>query len=79
MGFTNAGKASQILTDLDNLSNEFNNNIYPKLTSLLVHEWNPGIDNDTKITVLFESMNSTEGGYFREDDEYDKLAIARFQ
>ncbi len=66
---------SQALIDLDNLSAEFDGNIYPKLTSLFGSEWNPGIDNDSKITVLFESINSAEGGYFREDDEYDKLQI----
>ena len=66
---------AQILTNLNNLSDEFDNNIYPKLTSLFGSEWTPGIDNDPRITVLFESMNSTEGGYFRENDEYDKLQL----
>jgi peptidoglycan hydrolase-like protein with peptidoglycan-binding domain len=66
---------AQILTDLDSLSSEFNTNIYPNLTSLFGNEWNPGIDNDSHITVLFESMNSAEGGYFRETDEYDKLQL----
>ena len=75
MGFPDSGTATEILTDLDNLSDEFNNNIYPNLTSTFWFEWTPGIDNDTRITVLFESMNSTEGGYFREDDEYDKLQL----
>ena len=68
-------KQTEILADLDNLSNEFDNNIYPTLTSAFGQEWNPGIDKDSRITVLFESMNSTEGGYFREADEYDKLQL----
>ncbi len=68
-------KQAEILTDLDNLSKEFDNNIYPILTSTFGSEWNPGIDKDSRITVLFESMNSTEGGYFRETDEYDKLQL----
>jgi hypothetical protein len=68
-------KQVEILADLDNLSDEFNNNIYPTLTSVFGSEWNPGIDNDSKISILFESMNSTEGGYFREADEYDKLQL----
>ncbi len=66
-------KKNSILTSLDSLSNEFNNNIYPNLTSLFGSEWSPGIDNDQKITVLFEAMNNAEGGYFREADEYEKL------
>ena len=64
---------AKVLTDLNSLSGEFSNNIYPKLTSTFGNEWTPGIDNDTKITILFEPMNSIDGGYFREDDEYDKL------
>ena len=69
------GKQNQVLADLGNLSNEFDGNIYPTLTSTFGSEWSPGIDSDTKITVLFESMNSAEGGYFREADEYDKLQL----
>ncbi|MCX6722143.1 MAG: peptidoglycan-binding domain-containing protein [Candidatus Staskawiczbacteria bacterium] len=68
-------KQAQIYINLNNLSEEFDNNIYPNLTSLFGTEWNPGIDNDSKISVLFETMNSTEGGYFREADEYDKLQL----
>ncbi|MGD0576736.1 MAG: peptidoglycan-binding domain-containing protein [Candidatus Staskawiczbacteria bacterium] len=68
-------KQAEVLTSLDVLSGEFDNNIYPNLTSTFGSEWSPGIDNDPRISVLFESMNSTEGGYFREDDEYDKLQL----
>jgi len=69
------GKQSEILADLDTLSSEFDNNIYPNLTSVFGSEWNPGIDKDPKITILLESMNSAEGGYFRESDEYDRLQL----
>jgi peptidoglycan hydrolase-like protein with peptidoglycan-binding domain len=68
-------KQAQILNNLDNLSAEFNTNIYSSLTSLFGSEWNPGIDGDSRITVIFESMSSAEGGYFRETDEYDKLQL----
>jgi len=68
-------KQVEILAGLDNLSSEFDNNIYPTLTSAFGLEWNPGIDKDNRITVLFELMNSTEGGYFREADEYVKLQL----
>ncbi|OGZ79635.1 MAG: hypothetical protein A2358_01570 [Candidatus Staskawiczbacteria bacterium RIFOXYB1_FULL_37_44] len=68
-------KQNTILANLDNLSVEFSNNIYPKLTSTFGQEWNPGIDGDSKITVLFESMNNEEGGYFREADEYEKIQV----
>ena len=68
-------KQAEILADLDSLSNEFDSNIYPTLSSLFGSEWNPGIDKDPRITVLFESMNVTEGGYFREADEYEKIQV----
>lgn len=68
-------KQTMFLASLDNLSNEFSTNIYPVLTSAFGQEWNPGIDGDSKITVLLESMNSEEGGYFREADEYEKLQV----
>ena len=64
-----------ILSDLDNLSAEFNNKIYPVLTATFGSEWRPGIDNNYRTSVLFESMNSGEGGYFREADEYPKLQM----
>jgi hypothetical protein len=70
-----SAKQTAILGDLGNLSDEFDSNIYPKLTSSFGSEWNPGIDKDSRITVLFESMNSTEGGYFREADEYEKIQL----
>jgi hypothetical protein len=72
----NQAKQTEILSGLNNLSVEFDTNIYSKLTSVFGYEWNPGIDNDSKITVLFESMNSTEGGYFREDDEFSKIQLS---
>ena len=68
-------KQNEILASLDNLSSEFSKNIYPTLTSVFGKEWNPGVDGDSKITVLFQAMNSSEGGYFRTADEYIKLQI----
>src|SRR3989344_328785 len=68
-------KQNEILANLGNLSSEFENNIYPTLTSVFGSEWNPGVDGDSRITVLFEAMNSNEGGYFRTADEHIKLQI----
>lgn len=69
-----SGKDS-ILANLDELSSEFEGNIYPVLTSVFGSEWKPGVDGDEKITVLFTAMNSHEGGYFRTNDEYVKLQL----
>ena len=68
-------KKEEILKNLDVLSAEFQNNIYPKLTSIFGYEWRPGIDNDEKITVLFHPIEGGEGGYFRTADEYEKLQL----
>jgi hypothetical protein len=69
-------KKNEVLAYLDMLSKEFDSKIYPTLTSIFGFEWRPGIDGDDKITVLFESMNSAEGGYFRTTDEYIKLQLS---
>jgi hypothetical protein len=58
---------------LDDLSAEFENKIYPKLTSTFGEERKPGIDGDEKITILFHRMKEGVGGYFRNVDEYLKF------
>lgn len=68
-------KKQEIGAHLDLLSNEFDQTIYPNLTAVFGQEWKPGVDGDNRITVFFQSMNSTEGGYFREADEFIKLQI----
>lgn len=64
-----------ILSQLSSLSDEFSNHIYPVLTSTYGSDQAPGATGDTKITVLFESINSDLGGYVRTDDEYSNLQI----
>ncbi len=68
-------KQNEILGKLDTLSAEFSNTIYPNLTSIFGPEWRPGVDGDTKITVLFHSMKEGSAGYFRSADEYLKLQV----
>jgi len=52
------------------LGTEFDENIYPKLTNLFGDVWNPGIDNDPKITILFSLLIGGVGGYFDPGNEY---------
>jgi len=68
-------KQDEIITNLNSLSLEFDNNIYPTLTSVFGTEWKPGVDGDNKITILLHSMKEGIGGYFRSTDEYLKLQI----
>lgn len=58
-----------------NLGSEFENNIHPKMISVFGSEWNPGIDNDPKITILLSRLKENAGGYFNTFDEYLKKQI----
>jgi len=60
---------------LRNLDNEFYYKIYPTLTSTFGHEWRPGIDKDSRITILIHPMIKEAGGYFNSGDEYPKLQV----
>jgi hypothetical protein len=52
------------------MGKEFDTNIYPELTNLFGDVWNPGIDNDVKITILFSRLIGGVGGYFNPGNEY---------
>lgn len=54
------------------LGQEFDSNIYPKETQFWGTEPNPGIDNDSKITIVLENLISGNGGYFDTSNEYPK-------
>ena len=58
---------------LDALTKEFDEKIYPELTSTYGQEWKPGIDSDEHITILFHRMKENAGGYFNNGDEYRKI------
>lgn len=68
-------RQSEILNNFNNLYIEFENKIYPKITSLFGYEAKPGIDNEDRITILFHRMIEDAGGYFRSVDGYYKLQI----
>lgn len=65
--FTNQSEAMETI---NSLAAEFSNKIYPDLTGFYGSEWNPGIDNDPKVTILIHPMVKDAGGYFSEKDEY---------
>ncbi len=60
---------------LSNLSQEFENKIYPILTLNYGSEWKPGIDKDTRITILIHPMTETSAGYFNPGDEYPRAQV----
>ena len=54
------------------LGQEFDNNIYPKETQFWGAEPNPGIDNDSRITIVLENLVFGNGGYFDTSNQYPK-------
>lgn len=68
-------KRDAILANLNSFSTEFDNHIYPVLTSIYGFEWKAGVDGDSRITILFEPMKDGSAGYFRSTDEYLKLQL----
>ncbi|MCK4918984.1 MAG: hypothetical protein KAS01_01225 [Candidatus Pacebacteria bacterium] len=74
-GLSNAQK-NEFDLNLDLLANDFDDTIYPKMRNIFGTEWNPGIDNDSKITIFFTRTKENVGGYFNPNDEYSKDVIA---
>ncbi len=54
------------------LGQEFDTNIYPTEIQFWGSEPNPGIDNDSRATILFEDLISSNGGYFDTANQYLK-------
>ncbi len=63
-------KRKEVNIAIDDLNKEFESKIYPVLTSNFGSEWKPGIDGDTKITILIHPMIEMASGYFNTGDEY---------
>ncbi len=60
---------------LEDLSDEFDDVIYPKLRAVYGSEWNPGIDGDSKITILVSQLVNSAGGYINTYDALSKTTI----
>ena len=68
-----ASEKNDLQIALFELGQEFQNHIYPVLTSTFGSEPKPGIDQDERITVLIHPMIGGAGGYFRSGDVYEIL------
>ncbi|MDP4006977.1 MAG: hypothetical protein Q8P55_00055, partial [bacterium] len=64
---------SEVQLRIADLDREFHARIYPTLTAVFGSEWNPGIDEDPRITVLFEQMKEEAGGYTNYANEYERV------
>ena len=56
--------------DLEGASRVFEEEIYPRVTSVFGTEWTPGVDNDPHLTILHARLDPGTGGYFSPVDEY---------
>ena len=65
-----SGNKQEIDNELYNLSSEFEHRIYPILTQTFGFEDNPGIDNDSRIIIVFHKMKDDIGGYIQTADHY---------
>lgn len=71
----NPFRRSELLNKLNIAAFQFENKIYPDLTSAFGSEWKPGVDGDEHITILVHQMKGGANGYFRTADEYLKLQV----
>jgi len=63
---------TSLTNEINTLALEFDQNIYPRETQFWGSEPNPGIDNDSKLTVVLEDLISGNGGYFDPSNQYSK-------
>src|SRR3989344_3610276 len=61
--------------DIRALAAEFDSVIYPRMISFFGSEPNPGIDNDSKITILLTRLVPSAGGYFDTGNQYSVNAL----
>jgi immune inhibitor A len=61
-------------SDIKNLMDAFESNIYPTNREFFGSEWIPGVDDDPHIYILYTGgLGATVGGYFYSPDEYNPL------
>lgn len=61
---------NQVLTQINTLADEFDKRIYPTETQFFGLEPNPGIDGDSRITILLTPLIENAGGYFNAANQY---------
>jgi hypothetical protein len=59
-------------SDLQELAAEFDGTIHPRSTSFWGRENDPGVDNDSHVTILLEQLVPGNGGYFETINSYSK-------
>lgn len=72
----NQSQRSTALQGMTALSVEFDTTIYSMETAFWGSEARPGVDNDSRITILFQDLKSGFGGYFESIHGYLKSSAS---
>lgn len=72
----NAAAENDARKNIEDLSTEFNQRIYPLMVMNYGDEWRPGIDNDERITIFITKLREGVAGYFNAADEETQQRIA---
>lgn len=65
------------LTAARSILTEFDQRIYPMVTQVFGKPWEPGIDNDPRLTILVTQLTEFTAGYFNPQDEFPRLQVPR--
>lgn len=68
-------QAVNINSRIIEIGNNFDKLIYPQTRNVFGEEWTPGIDKESKITILLSKLDYNIGGYFNPNDEYIKDSV----
>ncbi|MGH2521592.1 MAG: hypothetical protein ACRDH2_03725 [Anaerolineales bacterium] len=61
--------------EVKRLLDTFQNEIYPTNRQFFGEEWNPGVDGDPHLYILYtRGLGANVGGYYSSSDEYSRLA-----
>ncbi|MCI0560377.1 MAG: hypothetical protein MN733_17975, partial [Nitrososphaera sp.] len=61
--------------DVQAVVDNFQENVYPTNREFFGSEWNPGVDGDPRLYILYATgAGSSVAGYFSSPDEYSRLA-----
>lgn len=64
-----------VMSQIVQAGKDFDEVIYPTTKDIFGDEWNPGIDNESRIVILLTRLNHNVGGYFNPNDEYKKESV----
>ena len=61
---------------LETIISDFETLVYPRVTAAFGREWSPGVDGDTRISIVHVNLNGA-GGYVSSSDAYPRSAVPR--